>query len=56
MDGKKREKSERLGTVREEWKTLQIYYKYYKNISEIFQIVLTFWIKCNIYNTKKTHK
>ena len=30
--------------------------KYYKNISKIFQIVLTFLLKCNIYNTSKTEK
>ena len=30
--------------------------KYYKNISKIFQIVLTFLSKCNIYNTSKTEK
>ena len=30
--------------------------EYYKNISKIFQILLTFLSKCNIYNTKKTQK
>ena len=35
------------------YNTLQ---KYYKNITEIFQIVLTFVSKCNIYNTKEKQK
>ncbi len=54
MDGKKDKKSESTGTVRKAKKILQKYYKYYKNISKIFQIVLTFLLKCNIYNTSKT--
>ena len=33
-------------------KILHLFQKYYKNISKIFQIVLTFVSKCNIYNTK----
>jgi len=37
--------------------TLQKYYKiflkYYKNISKIFQMLLTILSKCNIYNTKE---
>ena len=56
MDGKKDKKSERTGTVRKAKTILQKYYKYYKNISKIFQIVLTFLLKCNIYNTSKTQK
>ena len=34
-------------------KVLQYITEYYKNISKIFQIVLTFVLKCNIYNTRK---
>ena len=29
---------------------------YFKNISKIFQILLTFVSKCNIYNTKEKNK
>ena len=57
MDGKKDKKSERTGTVRIQKNTLQKYYKmfreYYKNISKIFQMLLTILSKCNIYNTKE---
>ena len=57
MDNKKARKQKRLGTVEKDENTLQNYYKilrkYYKNISKMFQIVLTFLSKCNIYNTKK---
>ena len=40
-------------TIKHITKVLQMLRKYYKNISKIFQIVLTFLSKCNIYNTKK---
>ena len=56
MEGEKRQKSKRVGAVRKEKNILQKCYKYYKNISEIFQIILTFLSKCNIYNTSKTQK
>ena len=56
MDGKKDKKSERTGTVRKAKTILQKYYKYYKNISKIFQNVWTFVAKCNIYRLRKKHR
>jgi len=54
----KKKKRQKIEAVRENEKVLQKYYnilrQYYKNISKIFQIVLTILLKCNIYNTKKT--
>ena len=56
----KKKKRQKIEAVRENEKVLQKYYnilrQYYKNISKIFQIVLTILSKCNIYNTKKTQK
>ena len=50
----KKEKREVVSLKNVLQKYYNIFRKYYKNISEIFQIVLTILSKCNIYNTKKT--
>ncbi len=57
MDDKKTRKCGKCAGVGKEQKRLQKYYivlqNCFKNISKIFQIVLTIVLKCNIYNTKE---